>query len=493
MSSPALIASSPSGASAQQGNGTSVELDGAVQGYPAGSKDAGGDSDVVKRALFPLPKEGTATYSGPAASPFDRLPDEAILLILQAAVSIDPTHLSHLALNKRIYKLAKVCYFREWREQGGSVLGFLRRPDLRPLVQTLAYLPACDTPTVREQECAAIKQLDNLNVLKCDGYLTQDDLAASVELPLAFTDVLRSLQRLTTLDLGFERPFHLQGRPCIDQDLPTLRTLHLGDNCGNSSEILRLPCTGLRHLKLYCGAFIEGAQADYSFLAAVPWATLESLAVSFGWSGTPECPMRRLAAGLGHALQTEKSTLPLVAFSLADKDAPPRDEDLRRGLYHDSLTAIRDVLALVGQTSIRQLSLHLSGHFFRHFDLQPIFSVTVLAIQWAGQWARSSDNWDLVTSMDLYILIKTLSAFPSVVDLYLRDFSFSDIPDEERIAYPPDSTDFLARHGTLSALLLHLRSTSVLYLTWRPMYGGDSYRWARTSVTEDFSVDRYRE
>ncbi|GAA6030262.1 hypothetical protein JCM8097_009016 [Rhodosporidiobolus ruineniae] len=229
------------------------------------------------------------------SSPFDRLPDELVLQILQAvrAGILLPTRDVEMLVNKRMYRLAQSIWNSRWIFD--EVVARRPSPAVCAAIQHLQYgFP--DIEIIAEVRGRAIGTFANLTSLQIDLISDVDD-ERTVFLPKTLTDSLRSLKHLQ--DLTF---FDDSDGTCdfedkdfsIATDLPSLRSLHLGALFLCVGQLLTPPPT-FEHLYVF-------TYADDPALQLLPWATVDSLSLSLGQPTGMVLPLQEVNKGLQTAL-----------------------------------------------------------------------------------------------------------------------------------------------------------------------------------------------
>ncbi|GAA6031360.1 hypothetical protein JCM8097_005623 [Rhodosporidiobolus ruineniae] len=261
-----------------------------------------------------------------------------------------------------------------------------------------------------------------------------DDDGDEVDLTTPISNCLSTFQQLETLVLDFDHPFSFEDTTFnIGRCLPQLRSLTLGSQCLCYRQLLDHPCPKLEHLSL---AYNEQDEDD-DIYPVIPWSTLTSLSIYLPTKAGNFCPQQRFLKSLDDALLS-----PIYGCANSETVLSHVPEDLPSLISVMSLTVVEDAL-------------------------------------------------DLSAVKELFGLHKLISLFPFLRILCLEGVKFApEVDADERQLYSPDSLDFLLRHATLPALLLSLTQSTVLSFAW--FANPETYRWTRSSVVEQFEVERWR-
>ncbi|GAA5912781.1 hypothetical protein JCM6882_000422 [Rhodosporidiobolus microsporus] len=436
-----MTASSPSGASAQQGNGTRMELGGAVQ-----------------------------------ASPFDRLPDELLSAILSFVRPL--SSLSKISINKRFLRLGQplwtVSVTPEHYRQPSVLQAFNRRPDLQLRVQTVsAHFP--DEPDVFSYECTIYHLFRNLKSLDLGGSFLAPRGGGAVYLEFAFTDALRSLTSLRQLSLVFYNDVELEDDTfSLGKDLPRLEDVTIR-SAGHSTpllpQLLETPCPSVRRLN------IEMSGEDTDAFSTFPWQSLVVLGLALP---SNLVNAQAFLSSFEQALDANPS-LPLSHLALGNRILGSKHPIVGFGTSSANTVQLFD---LFRRARIDNLELGLALDALTPPDILPLPSVQTLVLRGPGV--------DCSSTTLLLTLTCLLDIFPSSARLTLHGFTFGSkaIPDALKKAAPPSSSFFLAR-PTLLTFLHYLRETRILEFNWIP----DRlvrYRWCRQKGGDEFEAETFR-
>ncbi|GAA5992558.1 hypothetical protein JCM11641_002632 [Rhodosporidiobolus odoratus] len=137
-------------------------------------------------------------------------------------------------------------------------------------------------------------------------------------LPSTFTDGLRSLQNLQTLEFIMDYAFDLVDRSfTVGSDIPSLRTLRTEVATSAIYQLLRAPCPNLRHLH----AWLEPSS---NLADVLPWKSLHNFTIRFSNGDKAGRPVRQFLSSLRQALSPmvlgeARPTLPLEKLYMEDK------------------------------------------------------------------------------------------------------------------------------------------------------------------------------
>ncbi|GAA6031320.1 hypothetical protein JCM8097_005601 [Rhodosporidiobolus ruineniae] len=428
-------------------------------------------------------------------SPFDRLPDEVILLILQAIYAGKrKSALLDLRVNKRIFTVAKAAWYATFKATPYPLLILAARRDLHPYVQHLAYSAGNAGEFVYAFEILTVCSVRNLTSLTLCG--TVDDAFTSVDLPLPVTVGLSNLENLKSLSLVYEQAVTFADTEfSIGSDLPQLEELVLtSEAC--QRQLLSTPCPHLRSLKLGYG------DKTHSDCDAVPWASLELFEIGLPAGSEASSALDNLANSLRTALfpnLNPRDALPLpdastaVSFRLralrlqpteysAQPYAPDPDVPL--------LQELKTLLEILSLTSIEHLCLH--PHTLSAFpsDLPQIQSLTSLTLCHPALYLNAVE--------ERLGFLNLLSLFPNLEVLHLEGTGFRSVSsqslfDRFTLTGPaPDPLEALEGYHDLHAVVEHVKQSKVVAITWEPNEL-ETFVWTRTRVqpSEEFEVERF--
>ncbi|GAA5918961.1 hypothetical protein JCM6882_008649 [Rhodosporidiobolus microsporus] len=437
--------------------------------------------------------EGT---EGVGASPFDRLPDELIISILEQ-VFLDSDKNPHrhepsielprVALSKRIYRLARPVWFNSlWREGGAPqehlFSNLLLHSDVPALVRLTAFSPKRER---LGRDCTLLASLTSLSSL--DLYFGPDLTPSSADQddrPIAFippeiSNLLRSLPNLTTLDLFADWGFFFEDQTFTAADMPRLRSLSIGMTSGSAMRQLFPKCP-----PSLAALYFSGMGSDEGVFSLVPWTTLRTLKIAISskareLDGLFEEPVKAAF---------NSATCTLERFEITD-----HYNLYGPGCWGDSspftASTLSEILTLLG-----------SGGAFRHF---------VLLWPTNFDWPFAAYRFESITSLTLREahnleelspfrnLCHLILSFPSLSRLTLRNVDF--LPDDyeleaKELTAEPSSPLFFVVFPHLAALIALLRRTKVLFLVWESAFAV-RYSWNRACAADEFDqpdVGSYR-
>ncbi|GAA5913821.1 hypothetical protein JCM6882_007708 [Rhodosporidiobolus microsporus] len=418
-------------------------------------------------------EEGTAT-----TSPFDRLPDEVIHLILDFATRSDGTLLpfSDFSLNQRIARIAKPLWLSDPVRDEGQQVGFfehlIQHPQLAHHVFEFTNWLSEDFRAYR-YEFTLMRQLVNLTTLTIQ--MKSDDHTGLWCFPTAATHMLRFLPRLLDLRLFFETRWMAGDETFrIATSLPHLRRLSItSTGAGDARQFLTPPPPNLEHLEL-------DVDAPDGVYAQIPWATLSSLSIALPLDAPAE-HLVVLSHGLEQAAEAVKpACLPLRCFELQNivlEKKPALAPDTRPIETLVLLQAIRLM-------SVVSLSLAVSCNIDMP-DSPPLPSVEVLDVDAELCILGKLDNFEA--------LITLLQLFPSLTHLRLRSFLAHDLTRPFAASHSrPSHPDYLNLHPPLEDLTLFLVKTAVKVFEWRPAGGRHWIKfWREHSGRGTFEMETF--
>ncbi|BGP18152.1 hypothetical protein JCM10213_007758 [Rhodosporidiobolus nylandii] len=429
-----------------------------------------------------------------AASPFERLPDELLLAVLEQVHLDTPLlkvdRLAALAADKRLYRLARVVAFRAVgpSSQENQVVILPRlfaRIYLHPLVKSLEYIYSHTFVTYDTALLPLLRNLTSLTLKDLDppGNAQQPLLVAT-----SLTAMLKQLRNLERLVLkraswfAFEDPSF---RLC--RDLPSLRSLKLEDCAAEDAGCSQLleDLSNIVHLELDCFRL----EAAYS---RIPWSSVRSLSLTVTDGSDILLPEAdALLNSLERAIYPEASAkpqlIPLRTLSLGGwaLDMEDRhDPDMyRHGLGSQSLTKLFRLLA---GTQLKRLRLWCPEELRNSQRDVTLPSVKVLIFDGVSMGD--------IRVQDLPAFPNLLDVFPNLEHLVLDNISIQD--RETGILKPPPhelTPSILAlQYPTVSSLVQYLTASRVLSITWRRPCEAAWLRWERNSPTQEFKLERYR-
>ncbi|GAA5856115.1 hypothetical protein JCM8547_002986 [Rhodosporidiobolus lusitaniae] len=284
-------------------------------------------------------------------SPFDKLPDGVLEIILEEAMeSAPPNFVDLLTVNKRFFRLARPRWFAEWYVGGDEMRKVLGEPSTWPFFRRFALSSYGGVIASFSYECAVLAQLQNLTHLEPVDRITQGE---QVVLPIAFTDALRLLKNLKSLAIDLNQGFSFSDASfSVGRDLLQLRMLHLGPGSRCAAQLLAVSCPGLRELNTIW------AWQDSQPTPAVPWASVVSIVAFLG-----PLQVSNLVGSLEGYLNssTPPPSLPLKRLrlrGLALWDAQDFDFEKRNKLEMSILQMLKRTSLLECFPSLRNLELH---------------------------------------------------------------------------------------------------------------------------------------
>ncbi|BGP17916.1 hypothetical protein JCM10213v2_005964 [Rhodosporidiobolus nylandii] len=360
------------------------------------------------------------------------------------------------------------------------------------------YATIPDSSALLSYESAILQLFVNLTALSYEGNFG----TAATVLPPPFTDALRSLKHLRSLDLRAEAKLAFEDNAfSVGRDLPLLRHLGLvwdSEEASITRQLLRDPCPNLKSILLLDASPTE----PYRHL---PWSTLEDVVVTLPYRAAGTSAALELLEGIAAAAEAEvyqlstvlseqqltlflsqPSQLPLRHFRLEELIFGPPDVDI---VSNSDAVALLKVLDAV---RVPRLSLRLHGNINGLAGLPVLQAVERLSLELeSGEFTRRTVFADFTAF---------LRRFPSLAELVISGGHFhsdyrqyyNDPPrTPPSTSYTPPSTDFFAAHPALLTFLLHLRTTTITRFVWEQI---DDIRhcWQRGGLEEDFTVETYR-
>ncbi|BGP18190.1 hypothetical protein JCM10213_009034 [Rhodosporidiobolus nylandii] len=398
-----------------------------------------------------------------AVSPFERLPDELLLALLEEVDAIMPLHypsnLASVAADKRIYRCARTVAFRcivtDLDNQSRLLPNLYSRPDLPPLVRHLSFGYHASTFLY---DCNLLPLLRNLTSLALYKLDPESGVLSSL-----FSDALRRLSHLECLSLRRSAAFSWEDatfRP--SKDMPQLRTLAFDDCLWPSEGCQQLLDDPQSRIEVFEWTGDTQDSALYNF---IPWSGLRRLALKTSSRLPPRLlPLTSLQLG-GMILDSAKNNDLSGGFTLRHLDA---------------------LLSLLDKSKLRHIHLFL--------PLEAVFPVFTPSTTFTGMRSLVLNGWGVsrIKPQDIPGLCSLLSTFPDVQHLRLQSVA---LPSSSAAPLDHDSATEVAlvvHYPVLAAILHYLRhSTKVLELVW-PVIISSSLRWTRGSPAEEFKLERYR-
>ncbi|GAA6038068.1 hypothetical protein JCM8097_007530 [Rhodosporidiobolus ruineniae] len=415
-----------------------------------------------------------------AASPFDRLPDEVVGLIVDGAADYGKRELSTFALNRRLYRIAREVYWSELHaaSEGNGPRRIIKRlareHDRQRQIRRLWYFNPKRLESAGDYESAILTGLTNLVELQLTTF--------GVRVPAHLTETIQGYSKLTKLTLSFygdattEDAFE-DPSFSLGSHLPLVNTLVFDINTRGVVQLLSQPCPNLKRLDLAV------TPQSKSIIPLLPWSSLVTLSIrlphvrTLGYFQRPlfkisiqldqratAIPLRRLAL---HNMILERTPY----YGGADQETLTIDQTL-------------ELFKLLAQTSVEHLQLLLPGSLDDIDEVVTIPSVRSVKLRLGGE--KQLDVRDAATPHKLYTLLRL---FPNLEYLELEYFDFA--PDRYHTDPPADSIEFLLKRPTLCALLAYLRQSALLSLTLDNL-GDSKHRWTRRTKDEEFRVERYK-
>ncbi|GAA5919166.1 hypothetical protein JCM6882_003822 [Rhodosporidiobolus microsporus] len=437
-------------------------------------------------------EENKRTAEGTTISPFDRLPDELIIPILEQ-VFLDSDNnprrhepsveIPHIALDRRFYRLAREVWYhslyRDGEKQEDLFLNLLLHHDVRPLVRRIRYQAL--VPHIRH-DTALLASLTNLVSLDFDldiGF-RDDEVTMHSTIPRLVTNAIRSLPQLEHLRYSDYHTFSFEDTTFSSADLPRLRSL----------EIEAPPCDGVHTLIASTPRSLDRLSMAYDTVLspeyeAVPWVSLRhfTAAVQFRWveedDEVTRVPWKEyLFAPLGRAIDASEASselkLPLERFELTNSASWGGDDGWENG-FPMSLAEFGELVALLNKINLRHLVLLWDSSVVWHGLTPKATSITTLTIR---------DARELYDYLPFRNLCTFLLLFSNLKHLHLRTADFT-VPDTDPAFAEPSSSLFTLQFPHVVALVAFLRPRTVLHLTWESTFG-ERYVWSRASTTEEF-------
>ncbi|BGP18158.1 hypothetical protein JCM10213v2_006213 [Rhodosporidiobolus nylandii] len=414
-----------------------------------------------------------------ALSPFERLPDELLLAILDLASGQFPWSLRNTAVNKRLHRLAQVVAFRTvdlTRVASAcrlKILSTFFEPRLPQPQGSHADILTLKDSALSPGVLSYLPHLRNLTSLTLAG----PDEAEYISPPLTFavssslTAALKQLSNLSTLSLSFLPHLHFEDTSFrLSANLPQVHALSVSEAYLADPGYMQLlsDISRIEHLS-FSGTF-EGAD----LYCLLPWAHLRTLELrasaekllpdgdtflkSFESAIYPE------PGGGTHILPLQSLTLGTKALGYHDNSFDESSE-----LGSESLTALFRLL------SVQQLK-HLELEYPRHEILWVDRDASVPSLEVLTLEGRSAGRLE---TNDLPGLSTLIGVFPNLRESTRRKSATGH--GWVAICYP-----------ALFALVGFLRHRSaVLSVSWTRWLWDVEMRWTRGTSEEEFKVERY--
>jgi hypothetical protein len=228
-----------------------------------------------------------------ATSPFDRLPDELVSLVLSFVYAVRigfPWSRPTLLLNKRCRRLTESAA-DEWFIDDDTAPSLFRQPHLlRLLRRAHCPLPCTDDNAAVTYLSLLLPFFTGLTSFSVEG--------SSPEIYTVFSDALNSLKHLKSLRLAIlhvDDDWRFEDESFTLGELRSLERLELG-RCGCVEQLLRSTPSSLQHLELDAG------DPDDNPYRVLPWSTLCSLRLDLGRNPGEESAVQQLNESLSKAL-----------------------------------------------------------------------------------------------------------------------------------------------------------------------------------------------
>ncbi|GAA6038114.1 hypothetical protein JCM8097_007553 [Rhodosporidiobolus ruineniae] len=417
------------------------------------------------------------------ASPFDRLPDEVLSLVLDFALaefSCPASAILALLVSRRFYALARpLAYHSVDCCDNETFESLVRRRDLHAVPHKLSYrIYKSELGCALTRGWAMISLYDNLATVDLASNPIQSGKGGAPVLPSSLTDTLSRLLSLSTLKLNLCSNLVLEDPAfSIGNDLPRLRQVELrvGKECG--LQLLEGPMPRLQRIAL-------SAALALKVISKLPWSSL----TGFELTADGETSKALLALGrhfraLVPALKPSSSPcsllppLPLTSFAVS---AAPKSAEVVTETCLDLISNL-----LNGSYFANVVSLDLSISSLPTFPPFAVKSLQSLRF-------RTEDN-DYSQPAALLRLCRFLSTLPQLHTLVLVDFDFSpSVPRHKRALLNPESDEFLQLHPALHTFVsTFVCKSAILRFDWTDRHDEYVWRWVRRCVREEFQVDRY--
>ncbi|GAA5912785.1 hypothetical protein JCM6882_000425 [Rhodosporidiobolus microsporus] len=432
---------------------------------------------------------GESTEGIQAAS-LATLPEELLLAILEEVNAKAPFEykggledkggLSRLAVNKRVYDLARIVRFRHFPSYSQTVpqshffSGLLFHSSELPLIHEVKF---AFEETVAMYDCALMRLMPNLEHL--DLYHSGTDL-----LPTSFTITLSQLPRLTSLTVGIDY-FTLEDEAFSLSQLPHLYSFATDGGsrcavCPGLTQLLR--AANLTVLELY----IEGFSAD--IYRAIPWRSLKRLVL---WEGSAPNEAVSLVQTLKQALD-EAGALPLLSLKIGPCLLTDKGEFYGPGKDGLGVTLcdgpmLKQLLSLLSRLNLSVL--HLGGGSGVEWKESAAFTLPITHFVFEGE-----TNTSILMSVTATALCTFLRLFPNLSSIDFRKVHFrirtKERGEDERgsvSTLAPEAFNRIFKH--LVSLLVFLRdSTKVLHVRCEEISYKEecAFEWIRGAADEDF-------
>ncbi|GAA6019341.1 hypothetical protein JCM10207_001265 [Rhodosporidiobolus poonsookiae] len=481
-------------------------------------------------------EQGVASVD--ASSPFDRLPDELVVAILQELHSdyvnngasqyfgrgpfAFASPLTLLAFNKRFYRLARRIWTTTFDAvtfdytsaddfafdmdpddehyelerdaaleafDSGILAKLLLHHDLHPRIESLEHRAKLDTTLYQGAILSHLVNLTRLDLqLTADPQTTFGDSV----LRTPMTDALKHLKHLRFFQLSCHSRLVVEDSTfTFARHIPSLRTVNFQCRTGAGVTALLSGDAPLTSLKFRPTRSVGAPPPDYT---SVPWHSLRRLILRAD-----------RASGIEGAAELLEA-LPLEHLRLEGTITGRIHSFVRRLMPHP-----RPPLPPITHITPQDLKelLHLLFEFTELSSLSIVFVVrkkweTLAPTRFEGLkqlelygrgGARSKG--DLFASLsdeeNRAVLIDMLAAFPSLASLTLHDFGF----DNPHTAFPVPPATYLAsptKYPALFDFLEHLREkTVVLRFVWTTHFTGEERKvvWRRETADDPFVEESY--
>ncbi|BGP18209.1 hypothetical protein JCM10213_007837 [Rhodosporidiobolus nylandii] len=423
-----------------------------------------------------------------AVSPFERLPDELLLAILEQVHLKTPllkrNRLAALAANKRIYRLAQLVAFRAVgpsspEKQAVILSGLFARHRLHPFVRSLAYEYS---PVHVTYDTSLIPLFAHLSTLTLT--LKPTVLGEPLAVPAAFTAMLKRLTRLTRLSFARGPWFNFEDKAFhLGQDLPTVRTLEFEDGYPDDDSVLQLLASGtsIEHLSFS----FEGNELGQQFYSHLPWASLKSLKLEVLEDmllPRREALLSSLRSVIFPTVAGDPIKLPLTSLCLGGWPLGLKDAHEPTGLGSESLT---ELFRLLVHSQLKDLRLFYPDqpllNIKRDVTLPSVFSLTL-----SGEHGGSLDP------VDLPALPYLLRVFPHLQQLVLDELLVDGYVSKRQPAHKLSRAFLPLHYPSMAALIAFASTTQLLQVDWTQSGQKVTLRWTRASPADEFKLERYR-
>ncbi|GAA6024969.1 hypothetical protein JCM10207_008121 [Rhodosporidiobolus poonsookiae] len=442
---------------------------------------------------FTLPTAATSedekhTLKGKTVSPFDRLPDEVVSLILELVWSPSPTDpipeeaihppatRGDLLICKRFHRLGLPIWFRSVGSgaiRDGRVEVVITRPAVRPLVRHATVSTRKELVNGEIALFAGCPNLRSVSICEPWGEESEPDPPFST----SFTFNLDDLSQITHFSiLGANVYDTLDTIPAdfsLGVALPNLRSLTLSVVPNRELARLLMSVDNLRHLNLGVSAQSE----SYLVYGAIPWTGLEHLELR-GLDVRPATWTNALYTithdlTLLHRHRSEDlPPLTLRRLSLTDLSMDPRYDEMSEKRKEKTKQGLRDFVHHLESMGLERLDID-------QYELQrwptKLRTLKVLSLSKVRLYEYS--NFSAFTSH--------LSRFPSLERLYLHDTPLA--PRRPPVKPTYGSVPCATWYPHLATLERLLKATGVLVAEWRD--DGIGLQWTREKKGEEFRVE----